>query len=222
MSCIHILQFLGFATISAISFAIGVERPQSTGIGGGGFLLFKTDKMQEPMSIDFREKAPLRSTKDMYLDKNGKVLSRKSLDGIFAVGVPGLVAGVLEIHHKYGRLPLQQVLEQLGCSERRFYQLLKKYKESPDEFTISYARSTPNRCLPEEIEEAIREELEIDRGLIGDKETTIQDYNYSSVRDEIIRRYGYKVSAQTIRNRAKKWGYWIPKERKKKAHTGRL
>ena len=99
-----------FDAFTAVSFAIGVERPQSTGLGGGGFLLFKTAKMAEPTAVDFREKAPLRAHRDMFLDKNGKVLAKKSLDGIFAVGVPGLVAGVLEIHRRYGKLPLEKVL----------------------------------------------------------------------------------------------------------------
>ncbi len=110
-----------FDAFTAVSFAISVERPQSTGLGGGGFLLFKTAKMKAPLAVDFREKAPLLAHKDMFLDKNGKVLPRKSLDGIFAVGVPGLVAGVLEIHQKYGKLPLEKVLEPVAeLAERGF------------------------------------------------------------------------------------------------------
>ena len=100
-----------FDAFTAVSFAISVERPQSTGLGGGGFLLFKTAKMKKPIAVDFREKAPLRAHRDMFLDSNGKVLPRKSLDGIFAIGVPGLVAGVLEVHRKYGKLPIRKVLE---------------------------------------------------------------------------------------------------------------
>ncbi|MFT6603685.1 MAG: gamma-glutamyltranspeptidase/glutathione hydrolase, partial [Bacteriovoracaceae bacterium] len=95
----------------AVSFAISVERPQSTGLGGGGFLLFYKPGMKEPIAFDFREKAPLKSHSKMYLDKDGNEIPRMSLDGIFAVGVPGLVAGVLELHKKYGKLPLETVLE---------------------------------------------------------------------------------------------------------------
>lgn len=94
----------------AISFAISVERPQSTGIGGGGFLLLHVPGMEEPIAFDFREKAPARANKNMYLDSKGNVIENKSLDGIFAVGVPGLVAGVLEIHKRYGLLELSEVL----------------------------------------------------------------------------------------------------------------
>ncbi len=95
---------------AAVSFAISVERPQSTGIGGGGFLLFYEPGMKEPIAFDFREKAPLKSHSKMYLDKNGNEIPRMSLDGIFAVGVPGLVAGIVELHQKYGKLPLSKVL----------------------------------------------------------------------------------------------------------------
>lgn len=95
---------------AAISFVISVERPQSTGIGGGGFLLLHSPAMEEPLAFDFREKAPSKAHKKMYLDKNGDVIEGKSLDGIFAVGVPGLVAGVLEVHKRYGLLELSDVL----------------------------------------------------------------------------------------------------------------
>lgn len=95
---------------TAVTFAISVERPQSTGIGGGGFLLFYQPGMKEPIAFDFREKAPLKAHSKMYLDKNGNEIPRMSLDGIFAVGVPGLVAGTLDLHKKYGKLPLDKVL----------------------------------------------------------------------------------------------------------------
>lgn len=116
-------------------------------------------------------------------------------------------------------ISLEQALLQLGCSRRRFYQILRDYKTLPHEFTISYARNKPNRYIPQEIEDAIFEELERDRDLIGDENTSLRDYNYSYIRDEIMRKYGYKVSAQTVRNRAKKWGYWIPKMKRKKLHN---
>lgn len=95
---------------AAVSFAISVERPQSTGLGGGGFLLFYRPGMKEPIAFDFREKAPLKAHSKMYLDKDGNEIPRMSLDGIFAVGVPGLVAGIVDLHKKYGKLPLSKVL----------------------------------------------------------------------------------------------------------------
>lgn len=95
----------------AVSFAQAVERPQSTGIGGGGFLLFLPKGERSPKVYDFREVAPLAADEKMYLDDQGNEVPRMSIDGIHAAGVPGLVAGLVEIHEKYGKLPLQTVLQ---------------------------------------------------------------------------------------------------------------
>jgi gamma-glutamyltranspeptidase/glutathione hydrolase len=95
----------------AASFSISVERPHSTGLGGGGFMLIHIKGMDKPLAIDFREKAPLNAYEKMYLDKDGKEIKGKSLNGIFSVGVPGLVAGLYEVHQKYGKLPWKVVLQ---------------------------------------------------------------------------------------------------------------
>ncbi|MFZ4714432.1 MAG: gamma-glutamyltransferase [Bacteriovoracaceae bacterium] len=99
-----------FDAFVAISFVISVERPQSTGLGGGGFLVMSSPKMPNGEAWDFREMAPKKATQTMYLDSKGEVIKNLSFDGMKAVGVPGLVAGVLEIHKKYGKLPLRLVL----------------------------------------------------------------------------------------------------------------
>ncbi|MFQ6052417.1 MAG: hypothetical protein ACE5K4_12105 [Candidatus Hydrothermarchaeota archaeon] len=113
-------------------------------------------------------------------------------------------------------ITLQQVLQQLGCSEGRFYQILREYRKSPERFTIAYRRNKPQHRLPEEADKAIREELEIDRKLIGDRQTSIHDYNYAFIRDSVVKHLGYEISAQTVRNRAKEWGFYIPKRQKEK------
>lgn len=95
----------------AASFVISVERPQSTGLGGGGFLLFHQAKTGQTMAFDFRERAPLDATEKMYLGADGKPDVSLSRNGIMAVAVPGLVAGLLEIHEKYGRLPRARVIQ---------------------------------------------------------------------------------------------------------------
>lgn len=99
-----------FDAFTALSFAIGVERPHSTGIGGGGFLLFYNAHEKKVYSFDFRETAPAKAHAQMYLDANGKPISDKSLTGALSVATPGHVAGVLEIHKKYGKLSLAETL----------------------------------------------------------------------------------------------------------------
>ena len=95
---------------AAVSFVISVERPQSTGIGGGGFLLYKSKDGKSPKAYDFREKAPLKAHEKMYLNSNGEEIKGKSLTGIHAGGVPGLVAGIFEFHKTYGKLKWETVL----------------------------------------------------------------------------------------------------------------
>ena len=95
----------------AASFAISVERPHSTGIGGGGFMLINHGKDHTSEAYDFREMAPRMANKNMFLDKNGKQVKDRSLTGSLASGTPGLVAGVLEVHKKYGKLPLDIVMQ---------------------------------------------------------------------------------------------------------------
>lgn len=95
----------------AASFAISVERPQSTGIGGGGFMLVHWAKTGETVAVDFRERAPLKAGRDMYLDKKGEIIAGLSTDGILSVAVPGLVKGLAEVQKKYGKLSLAETIQ---------------------------------------------------------------------------------------------------------------
>jgi gamma-glutamyltranspeptidase/glutathione hydrolase len=89
----------------AVSFAISVERPQSTGLGGGGFMVANGPLFKKPISYDFRERASRHAHKKLFFNSN-----HSSLYGGKAVAVPGLVKGLLEIHRKYGKLPLTVVM----------------------------------------------------------------------------------------------------------------
>lgn len=95
----------------AMSFVISVERPQSTGLGGGGFLLFKKSDQAIPEAWDFRERAPQKAHQNMYLDESGNVIPQKSLSGIAAGGVPGLVAGLEKLHREHGKLSWQKIIQ---------------------------------------------------------------------------------------------------------------
>ncbi len=95
----------------ATSFAISVERPHSTGLGGGGFMIYREAKTGKTYAIDFRERAPHASKEDMYLDSKGSVIPKKSLLGIYSSGVPGLVKGLIEIHKRFGKLDLNKITE---------------------------------------------------------------------------------------------------------------
>ncbi|MGC9504776.1 gamma-glutamyltransferase [Baaleninema sp.] len=95
----------------ATTFAISVVEPFSAGIGGGGFLLRYDAETQQVTSLDFRERAPLAATETMYLDESGEPIDRSSLDGHRAAGVPGTVAGMYDVHQRYGSLPWETVVQ---------------------------------------------------------------------------------------------------------------
>jgi gamma-glutamyltranspeptidase/glutathione hydrolase len=84
----------------AASFVMAVVRPQSTGIGGGGFALYH-DARGGDAAYDGRERAPAEASEDMYLDSRGNK-TRQSLDGARAAGVPGLVAMLAKLHAEHG------------------------------------------------------------------------------------------------------------------------
>ena len=95
---------------AATALVISVVEPFSAGIGGGGFLLLRRAETGTVQALDFRERAPKRATRDMYLDQQGKVRPRASLDGHLAAGIPGTVAGLYTVHREYGKLPWAAVV----------------------------------------------------------------------------------------------------------------
>ncbi|MBN3876507.1 MULTISPECIES: gamma-glutamyltransferase [unclassified Nostoc] len=95
----------------ATTFALSVVEPFSAGIGGGGFLLMHSEKTGDMKALDFRERAPLKATRNMYLDAAGKVSPNASINGYLAVGTPGTVAGLYEVHRRYGKLSWREVMK---------------------------------------------------------------------------------------------------------------
>ncbi|MGO2357155.1 gamma-glutamyltransferase [Mesonia sp.] len=93
----------------ATQYALAVVYPQAGNIGGGGFMVAAT-KEGEKFTIDFRETAPLKSHKDMYLDAEGNANTDLSQYGSLAAGVPGAVAGLFEMH-QYAKLPMVQLIQ---------------------------------------------------------------------------------------------------------------
>nr|WP_310483159.1 gamma-glutamyltransferase [Chamaesiphon sp. VAR_48_metabat_403] len=92
----------------ATTLAISVVEPFAAGIGGGGFAIVKVGKNVE--TLDFRERAPQKASRNMYLDAQGKVRPNASLEGHLAAGVPGTIAGLAALHQKYGKLPWRTVV----------------------------------------------------------------------------------------------------------------
>tara|TARA_B100000959_G_scaffold157725_2_gene165355 strand:- start:1601 stop:3289 length:1689 start_codon:yes stop_codon:yes gene_type:complete len=99
-----------FDAAAAITASLAVVEPYGSGLGGGGFWLLHRSSDNKQVVLDGREMAPMRSRKDMYLDKDGNILSGLSLNGPMAAGIPGVVAGIDYLVTHYGQLSLQDIL----------------------------------------------------------------------------------------------------------------
>ena len=100
-----------FDAAVAVSAALAVVEPYSSGIGGGGFWLLHVAKYRDDVMIDGRERAPLAATRDMYLDENANVIAGASINGPLSAGIPGSVAALEHLSKKYGSLPLSETLQ---------------------------------------------------------------------------------------------------------------
>lgn len=125
----------------ATSFVLAVERPQSLGLGGGGFLtLHLAGKNGGDYFIDFRETAPAKATRDMFLDKDQKVVPALSTRGALAVGTPGFVAGMAYLHKKWGKLPWKKVIEPAIAAARDGFTVYPSLAEKLASSTESLAK----------------------------------------------------------------------------------
>ena len=106
----------------AIAFTLAVVLPRAGNIGGGGFMVMYDKETGKSYSIDYREKAPLLSTKDMYLNQDGSFNDQMlSTFGYLSIGVPGTVAGLWDVHKKFGSLPWSVLLEDaINLAEKGF------------------------------------------------------------------------------------------------------
>ena len=116
-----------FDAMIAVQLALSVSHPTAGNISGGGFMVYKLSDGSEG-SLDFREKAPNSSSADMYLDEDGNVITGLSSLGGLAVGVPGTISAIFDIHEKFGLLPIEDLFKpSIELAENGF--LVTKYLE---------------------------------------------------------------------------------------------
>ena len=110
----------------AVQFALSVVYPSAGNIGGGGFFVYRENN-GKCSSLDFREKAPLKAYRNMFLDSNYNVIENSSLYSSLAVGVPGTVDGMVQIHKKYGLLNWKELIQPaIDLAENGFTLTLKE------------------------------------------------------------------------------------------------
>lgn len=94
----------------AMGFALAVTYPRAGNLGGGGFMLVHLGKTGRTVAIDYREKAPLKATQNMFLDEKGEIDIERARHSIYSSGVPGTVAGLSLALEKYGTMPLEKII----------------------------------------------------------------------------------------------------------------
>ncbi|MDA9363336.1 gamma-glutamyltransferase [Polaribacter sp.] len=135
-----------FDAMVATELALAVAYPYAGNIGGGGFMVYR-NTAGETGALDYREKAPLAASKDMYLDKNKEVIKGKSTLGAMAVGVPGTVAGVFEVHRKFGTLSIEEILAPVIALAKRGVIVTKKQEKRIAKFQASFLKANKDTIL---------------------------------------------------------------------------
>lgn len=127
-----------FDAMIATELALAVAYPFAGNLGGGGFMVYRKYDGKVG-ALDYREKAPLAARKDMYLDAQGNAIPNKSTVGATAVGVPGTVAGVLEVHRKLGTLPLREILEPVIALARNGVAVTQKQAQRLQRYSARFS-----------------------------------------------------------------------------------
>jgi hypothetical protein len=123
---------------------------------------------------------------------------------------------VLFTSYEQGHISRNEIENTLGINKTRFFALLKQYRNNPDTFCIDYRRTNRSR-LGEQAENIIHHELLRDKELVDNKDMPVYGYNYSALTDR-LQKEGIQVSTTTIIKRAKQWGCYQAKKKKKDHH----
>ncbi len=143
---VQILQEGGNAVDAAVAtgFALAVCYPEAGNIGGGGFMVIRKSDGSADV-IDFREKAPLRASRDMYLTGDSNVIEGLSTETHLAAGVPGSVDGLIKIHSKYGILSFRQVIQPSINLARNGYSVTEEQARSLNGNREYFIKQNKNR-----------------------------------------------------------------------------
>jgi len=123
-----------FDAMVATEMALAVCYPNAGNLAGGGFMVYRTHR-GEVGALDYREKAPLRANRDMYLDENKKYLQDKSKTGGLAVGVPGTIAGIFKAHKRFGSLPMQTILRPVILLAKNGFKITEKQAKQFNDYS---------------------------------------------------------------------------------------
>lgn len=135
-----------FDAMIATELALAVSFPVAGNIAGGGFMIYRT-KEGEIGALDYREKAPIHASRNMYLDEDGDFISNKSKVGALAVGVPGTIAGIFAVHEKLGSLPIEQIIAPVIALATNGYVLTEQQAKRISYFKASFLKTNNSESL---------------------------------------------------------------------------
>lgn len=135
-----------FDAMVATELALNVAYPYAGSIGGGGFMVYRLST-GEVGSLDYREKAPLAASRDMYLDENGEVIPDMSTLGAMAVGVPGGIAGLFTAHEKFGTLPMAELIQPVIDLAKNGVVVTKKQDERIKHYQPNFPKANKDSIL---------------------------------------------------------------------------
>ncbi|HEX8016600.1 MAG TPA: gamma-glutamyltransferase, partial [Flavobacterium sp.] len=135
-----------FDAMVGTELALAVAFPFAGNIGGGGFMVYRKAN-GEVGSLDYREKAPLAASKDMFLDTDGNIIKGKSTETALAIGVPGTVAGVFAVHKKFGSLAITEILKPVIALAERGVIVTKKQEKNLNNYRESIIKVNGSTTL---------------------------------------------------------------------------
>jgi len=132
----------------AVQLALAVVYPVAGNIGGGGFLVYRSGDGQDVAALDFREKAPTKANRDMYLDAEGNVINGRSTEGHLAAGVPGSVEGCWQMFQKYSKLKDWKRLVQpaIDLAEKGF-RITESEANGLNEYKLGFIKNNTQACV---------------------------------------------------------------------------
>lgn len=131
-----------FDAAIAVKLTLAVVYPRAGNIAGGGFMVYR-ESTGETGALNFREKAPLAASRDMFLNEAGEVIEDASTLGHLSVGVPGVIDGLVNIHEKYGTLEWEELVQPAIDYARNGFELTKKEADKLNQYQVILSLMNP-------------------------------------------------------------------------------
>jgi len=135
-----------FDAMVATELALAVAYPCAGNLGGGGFMVYR--KADGTIgALDYREKAPLAAHKEMYLNEEGNIISKKSTLGAMAIGIPGTIAGIFAVHEKFGTLPIKDIIQPVINLARKGVIVTQKQRNRIKNYQSEFKKANKDSIL---------------------------------------------------------------------------